>query len=244
LARTTTSARRALLWHRQLEAQRGERRRWDDWVGEARSASRGRPAVGRCARQAVQDVRRRRPSFERHPRRREPDAGWRQPARRGFQADLLDRGRTAVHEVGHWLNLYHIWGDDGAGCEGTDNVDDTPNQAGPNVSRPVFPHITCDNGPDGDMFVNYMDYSDDAAMLMFTEGQVTRMQAALAGPRSSFLEQPQGPQPTGQWRHNDLTVAAGAPNAAGDPAVYASLDGKFHVVYRGLDQHIHDLHQE
>ena len=138
----------------------------------------------------------------------------------------FDHGRTAVHEVGHWLNLYHIWGDDGMGCAGTDNVDDTPNQAGPNVGRPIFPRITCDNGPNGDMFVNHMDYSDDSAMLMFTEGQVTRMQAALAGPRSSFPQQPQGPQPTEQWSHNDLTVAADAPTAAGDPAVYTSLTAR------------------
>jgi hypothetical protein len=97
----------------------------------------------------------------------------------------FDLGRTATHEVGHWLNLRHIWGDT-MGCSGGDRVADTPNAAGPNYGKPTFPHITCNNGPNGDMFVNYMDYVDDAAMLMFTTGQVGRMNATLAGPRKSF----------------------------------------------------------
>ena len=93
-------------------------------------------------------------------------------------------GRTAVHEIGHWLNLRHIWGDDAGGCSGSDFVDDTPNQGGPNYGTPAFPTISCSNGPNGDMFMNYMDYVDDTSMVMFTNGQVTRMQAALDGPRS------------------------------------------------------------
>ena len=104
----------------------------------------------------------------------------------GTAAPPFDRGRTATHEIGHWLNLFHIWGDDGTGCNGTDEVDDTPNAAEENVGCPTFPHVTCSNGPDGDMFMNYMDYTNDACMYMFTEGQVTRMQAALDGPRSSI----------------------------------------------------------
>jgi len=94
-------------------------------------------------------------------------------------------GRTATHEVGHWLNLRHIWADT-MGCGGGDRVADTPNAAGPNFGKPSFPHVTCNNGPNGDMFVNYMDYVDDAAMFMFTTGQVGRMNATLAGPRKSF----------------------------------------------------------
>ena len=88
-------------------------------------------------------------------------------------------GRVATHEVGHWLNLLHIWGDDGDGCNGTDFVDDTPNQAGFNLGTPTFPVITCDNGPNGDMFMNYLDFTDDVAMFMFTAGQAARMQACL-----------------------------------------------------------------
>ena len=88
-------------------------------------------------------------------------------------------GRVATHEVGHWLNLLHIWGDDGDGCNGSDFVDDTPNQAGPNAGTPTFPHVSCDNGPNGDLFMNYMDFTDDVAMFMFTAGQAARMQACL-----------------------------------------------------------------
>ncbi|WP_214402986.1 zinc metalloprotease [Pseudonocardia lacus] len=88
-------------------------------------------------------------------------------------------GRVATHEIGHWLNLLHIWGDDGDGCNGTDFVEDTPPQAGPNVGAPEFPHFTCDNGPNGDLFVNFMDFTDDPVMVMFTQGQVARMQACL-----------------------------------------------------------------
>jgi len=102
----------------------------------------------------------------------------------GTAAAPFNLGRTAVHEVGHWLNLNHIWGDT-SDCSGTDHVGDTPNAQLPNYDTPQFPHVTCTNGPNGDMFVNYMDYVDDKMMVMFTAGQVARMQATLAGPRTS-----------------------------------------------------------
>jgi hypothetical protein len=95
-------------------------------------------------------------------------------------------GRTATHEVGHYFNLRHIWGDT-EDCSGSDMVADTPNAAGPNFGKPPFPTITCNNGPNGDMFVNYMDYVDDAAMFMFTAQQVTRMRTTLEGPRSGLM---------------------------------------------------------
>ena len=104
----------------------------------------------------------------------------------GTAAAPFDRGRTATHEIGHWLNLFHIWGDDGTGCGGSDEVPDTPNQGGPNGGCPSFPSVTCGNGPNGDMFMNYMDYTDDACMFMFTQGQRERVDACLAGPRSTF----------------------------------------------------------
>lgn len=103
----------------------------------------------------------------------------------GTASPPFDLGRTAVHEVGHWLNLNHIWGD-ASDCSGTDHVADTPNAQLPNFGEPIFPHVSCNNGPSGDMFVNYMDYVDDRVMVMFTRGQVARMQASLAGPRSSI----------------------------------------------------------
>ena len=95
-------------------------------------------------------------------------------------------GRTATHEVGHYFNLRHIWGDT-EDCSGSDMVADTPNCAGPNFGKPTFPTVTCNNGPNGDMFINYMDYVDDDTMIMFTAQQVMRMRAALEGPRSGLV---------------------------------------------------------
>jgi hypothetical protein len=96
------------------------------------------------------------------------------------------KGRTATHEVGHWLNLRHIWGD--ANC-GNDLVNDTPTQQTSNTGCPAFPKVTCGNGPNGDMHMNYMDYTNDACMYMFTAGQSARMNAVLVsgGARYSLL---------------------------------------------------------
>jgi hypothetical protein len=94
----------------------------------------------------------------------------------------FDLGRTATHEVGHYFNLRHIWGDT-EDCTGSDFVADTPNAAGPNYGTPSFPAVSCSNGPNGDMFMNYMDYVDDAAMLLFTAQQVVRMRTALDAAR-------------------------------------------------------------
>jgi hypothetical protein len=106
----------------------------------------------------------------------------------GTATDPFDLGRTTTHEVGHWLNLFHIWGDDGTGCKGSDMCPDTPNQASENFGKPTFPHISCKNGPNGDMFMNYMDYVDDDAMMMFTTGQAARMNAALNGRRKLLFQ--------------------------------------------------------
>jgi len=104
----------------------------------------------------------------------------------GAAAAPYNLGRTATHEVGHWLGLRHIWGD--AAC-GTDYVTDTPTQNAENYGCPSFPHVTCSNGTNGDMFMNYMDYTDDACMFMFSSGQKDRMQAVMAAgtPRRSSL---------------------------------------------------------
>jgi hypothetical protein len=103
----------------------------------------------------------------------------------GAAADPFNLGRTATHEVGHWLNLRHIWGDTND-CSGSDQVSDTPRAQAPNYGKPDWPHISCNNGPNGDMFMDYMDYVDDAAMFMFTQGQAARMNATLAGPRKKI----------------------------------------------------------
>ncbi|MCQ9637440.1 zinc metalloprotease [Chryseobacterium sp. WG23] len=95
-------------------------------------------------------------------------------------------GRTATHEVGHYLGLIHIWGD--ASC-GNDLVADTPTQTGFNNGKPRYPlYNTCGGVKRSVMFMNYMDYVDDAAMFMFSTGQKTRMQSAVAasGPRSGL----------------------------------------------------------
>jgi hypothetical protein len=105
---------------------------------------------------------------------------------RGTAVSPFDLGRTTTHEVGHFLNLRHIWGDV-PNCAGNDLVADTPPAEDANFDKPVFPRISCSNGPNGDMFVNYMDYVDDDSMFMFTPGQVSRMHAALDGPRSSLV---------------------------------------------------------
>jgi Pregnancy-associated plasma protein-A len=104
---------------------------------------------------------------------------------KGTATAPFHKGRTLTHEIGHWLNLRHIWADT-HNCAGSDFVADTPNAKGPNYGRPKFPHITCGNGPSGDMFMNYMDYVNDGVMVMFTVGQSLRMNATLAGPRSTF----------------------------------------------------------
>jgi Pregnancy-associated plasma protein-A len=103
----------------------------------------------------------------------------------GSVAAPFNKGRTATHEIGHFLNLRHIWGDRND-CSGNDFVTDTPPAQAANTGKPKFPHITCNNGPNGDMFMNYMDYTDDDAMFMFTVGQVARMNATLAGPRKAL----------------------------------------------------------
>jgi hypothetical protein len=103
----------------------------------------------------------------------------------GTAAAPFNLGRTATHEIGHWLNLRHIWGDR-TDCTGSDESSDTPRAQMPNTGVPKFPHVSCNNGPNGDMFMNYMDYVDDAAMFLFTAGQVTRMNACLAGSRKSL----------------------------------------------------------
>ena len=95
-----------------------------------------------------------------------------------------NKGRTLTHETGHWLGLWHIWGDDGTACTGSDYVTDTPNQAGENYTCPTTNGAVVTDGcsatSPGVMYQNYMDYSDDKCMVMFTAGQKARMQAVMA----------------------------------------------------------------
>ncbi len=153
----------------------------------------------------------------------------------GTAAPPFDLGRTATHEVGHWLDLRHIWGDDHGTCVGSDLVADTPNQAESNFGRPTFPHISCSNGPDGDMFMNYMDYTDDAAMFMFTIGQSKRMDSCLEGARATFLgAAPKGLTPAAA----PAGIAAAAPQAtAAATRSDSDLEGLRRQVQQLLDDH-------
>ncbi|HSI89526.1 MAG TPA: M43 family zinc metalloprotease, partial [Adhaeribacter sp.] len=116
-----------------------------------------------------------------------------------------DLGRTTTHEVGHLLNLRHIWGD--SNC-GNDLVSDTPTQQTFNFGCPAFPQITCGN--QGDMSMNFMDYTNDQCMYMFTAGQAARMNATLV---------------SGGY-HFELTTSDGGTAPAPLPVELASLAGK------------------
>jgi Pregnancy-associated plasma protein-A/FG-GAP-like repeat len=101
-----------------------------------------------------------------------------------FPGNVFNLGRTVTHEVGHWLGLRHIWGDR-PDCSGDDLVADTPPCKTFNSGKIDFPHVTCTNGPNGDMFMNYMDYTNDEVTIMFTKGQVERMTTTLNTSRLS-----------------------------------------------------------
>ena len=104
----------------------------------------------------------------------------------GTATSPYDLGRTATHEVGHWLNLRHIWGD--SNC-GNDFCNDTPEHSASNYGCPSYPSTSnCNgNGTSGDMFMNYMDYTNDACMNIFTQDQKTRMIACINNNRSGLL---------------------------------------------------------
>ena len=101
----------------------------------------------------------------------------------GFVSAPFDGGRTLTHEVGHYFNLRHIWGD--GRCRQDDFVSDTPSSDGPNYGCPSYPTVNCRSN---DMTMNYMDYVNDDCMYMFSEGQKQRMRAIFAsgGARASL----------------------------------------------------------
>lgn len=103
----------------------------------------------------------------------------------GTAAAPFNKGRTATHEVGHYFNLRHIWGDKRCG---TDGVNDTPAHTGANYGCPRAGITSACSGRPVMMTMNYMDYTDDACMYMFSLGQVNRMNAtwAAGGPRAGL----------------------------------------------------------
>lgn len=103
----------------------------------------------------------------------------------GGSAAGYNAGKTLTHEIGHYFNLLHIWGDDNGSCSGSDGVSDTPNQSN-NTSGVKTGMITdnCSPVSPGIMYQNFMDYSADVCLLMFTAEQVGRMETAYSNYRS------------------------------------------------------------
>jgi hypothetical protein len=105
---------------------------------------------------------------------------------------IFQNGRTLVHEIGHYLGLRHIWGDGGGlfggnSCEADDGVSDTPNQGRASNYDCNPNQNTCEAEPELDMIENYMDYSDQACQIAFTQGQVAIMHSVLEGPRRGLI---------------------------------------------------------
>lgn len=92
-------------------------------------------------------------------------------------------GRTATHEVGHWFGLRHIWGD--RNC-GDDKVSDTPLHDGANYGCGTNNETSTCKGKPIKMWMNYMDYTYDRCMYMFTNGQATRMDGFISASRSAY----------------------------------------------------------
>lgn len=134
----------------------------------------------------------------------------------GFGANLhpdYNFGRTATHEIGHWLDLYHIWGDDFGSCDGSDYVDDTPNAKDANYYCPNHPRISSCNS-EGEMFMNYMDYVYDACFNIYTKGQRDRMLAAINLYRFELLSSKGCTPVIGMDETNPLRSIGISPNPA------------------------------
>ena len=96
-------------------------------------------------------------------------------------------GKTLTHETGHYFDLYHIWGDDNGSCSGTDYIADTPNQGNSTTTqRTGIVTDNCTTTTPGIMYQNYMDYTPDASLLMFTAQQVAHMEETFSSLRSSL----------------------------------------------------------
>jgi hypothetical protein len=115
---------------------------------------------------------------------------------KGTAISPYNRGRTATHEIGHWLNLIHVWGD--ADC-GDDEVADTPPQSAATYGNPSGIVVSCGNTPYGNLYMDYMDFTDDIGMHLFTYGQRDRMRTLFAdgGFRQPLLTSTTGAVSTG-----------------------------------------------
>lgn len=100
------------------------------------------------------------------------------------QSAPFDRGHTLTHELGHYFGLFHIWGLGTGGCNSDDMIEDTPEQDSPYIDCPEHPQVSCGSS---DMFMNFMDFTDDRCLALFTQGQNQRMLSTLMTIRAALL---------------------------------------------------------
>jgi hypothetical protein len=100
--------------------------------------------------------------------------------------DISKKGKVLVHEMGHYFSLLHIWGNKNDECAEDDGVSDTPMQSGPYYGCPHWPQYSCNTS---NMYVNYMDYTDEYCSLMFTKEQVLRMENWIYFIRPELVKQ-------------------------------------------------------
>lgn len=132
----------------------------------------------------------------------------------------FNHGRTLTHEVGHWLGLEHIWGRE-SGCDSDDGIEDTPRQFDRYSGCPDFPQFSCGSE---DMYMNFMDLTDDSCMNLFTEGQKKVIRNTLFGPRAALrLSTGCNPQTTAVVE-TDYEITVG-PNPARDYIELTSQGG-------------------
>ena len=98
----------------------------------------------------------------------------------GSATYLYNLGRTATHEIGHWFGLLHVWGGNEGDVCGDDYVQDTPWDEGPNNDTDCTDSSTCTGESVADITSNYLDFSNDRCMNLFTKGQKQRMLQAIA----------------------------------------------------------------
>ncbi len=157
-------------------------------------------------------------------------------------------GRTVTHEVGHWFRLFHISGDDDPStpCVYDDEINDTPLQAIQTFGSPKYPkYDVCTAGGDGIMFMNYMDYTDDKAMMFFTPDQIDTMRTYFELFRDSICFS-QGNQLVNRLNHDLQLEAIVSPITQTDQRCFSpiaivrnnGLDtiSSFQIIYNMVDR--------
>ena len=164
---------------------------------------------------------------------------------RGSQYNLFSQfnlGRTATHEVGHCLGLRHIWGD--AAC-GNDFVGDTPLHNTYNVGCPAQGHRSTCSGTPLEMWMNYMDYTDDRCMYFFSDGQVARSDfyidndpliqsivnssCTIGAANNSIVTNTSGGSNSARLSNPDLVIYPSITTGAATIQYYTTINGKAEV---------------